>query len=181
LVQFTPYNTHSDWAWYPALRWSPNGEIIYSITHGPPIGLEAPEDSPAFDLNALSVPDGLQFNLIPRAGSYANPLPSPTHTLPTGEVGFRVAFLQATDPNNSPFSNYRLGLMDRDGSNVRFIFPPEGQAGLSPNANQAMAWSPGGDLIVVFYHGNLWLVNVETGLTQQITGDGLYTQTRWAR
>jgi len=179
LVQFTPYNTHSDWAWYPALRWAPSGEILYTITHGSPIGLEAAEDSPAFDLTALSVSDGLQFNLIPRAGIFANPLPSPTQTLPSGEVGFRVAFMQATDPNNSPFSNYRLGLMDRDGSNVRFIFPPEGQSGLS--ADEVAAWSPTGDRLVVAYRGNLWLVNPDTGLSQQITGDGLYTQPRWSR
>ncbi len=181
LVQFTPYNTHSDWAWYPALRWAPNAEIIYTITHGPPIGLEAPEDSPAFDLGALAVPDGLQFNLIPRAGMFANPLPSPTFTLPSGEVGYRVAFMQATDPNNSPFSNYRLGVMDRDGSNVRFIFPPEGQAGLSTSEVESLAWSPRGDLLAVGYRGNLWLVNPDTGLTQQITGDGLYTRPRWSR
>jgi hypothetical protein len=179
LVQFTPYNTHSDWAWYPVMRWAPNGEILYTITHGPPIGLEAPEDSPAFDLSALAVRDGLQFNLIPRAGMFANPVPSPTYTLPSGEVGYRVAFLQATDPNNSPFSNYRLGVMDRDGSNVSFVFPPEGQSGLG--ANEAIAWSPRGDLLVLGYRGNLWLVNPDTGLTQQITGDGLYTQPRWSR
>jgi hypothetical protein len=69
--------------------------------------------------------------------------------------------------------------MDRDGSNVRYIFPAEGQSGLSPD--EAIAWSPRGDLIVVVYRENLWLVNVETGLTQQLTGDGLYAQPRWAR
>jgi hypothetical protein len=179
LVQFTPYNTHSDWAWFPPLRWAPGGEVIYAITHGPPIGLEAPEDSPAFDLTALTAADGLQFNLIPRAGMFANPLPAPARELPSGETAYRIAFFQAADPNNSAFSNYRLGVMDRDGSNVRFVFPPEGQTGLS--ANEAVAWSPAGDLLAVAYRGNLWLVNPDTGFHQQITGDGLYTQPRWSR
>jgi hypothetical protein len=179
LVQFTAYNTHSDWAWYPPMRWAPDGNALYTITHGAPIGLEAAEDSPAFDLTALLVPAALQFKLIPRSGMFANPVPSPLRAGPNGETSFRVAFLQATDPNNSPFTTYRLGLMDRDGSNVRFVFPPEGQPGLS--ANQAVAWSPDGQLLAVVYDGNLWLVNPDTGQSQQLTGDGLATTPRWGR
>jgi hypothetical protein len=179
VAQFTPYNTHGDWAWYPPLRWAATGDVLYTVTHGPPIGLEAAEDSPAFDLGALSMPGGLQFRLIPRAGMFANPMPSPATPLPSGEVGFRVAFLQATDPNNSPFSSYRLGVMDRDGSNARFVFPPEGQVGLS--ANEAIAWSPDARLIAIVYQGNLWLIDPDTGVNQQITGDGLSAQPRWAR
>lgn len=178
VAQFTPYNTHGDWAWYPPLRWAPGG-VLYTIAHGPPIGLEAPEDSPAFDLAALTMPGGLQFKLIPRAGMFANPMPSPPIITASGETSYRVAFLQATDPNNSPYSTYRLGLMDRDGSNARHLFPPEGQAGLS--ANEVVAWSPDGRLIAVVYQGNLWLLDPDTGLNQQITGDGLSAQPRWAR
>jgi hypothetical protein len=179
LLQFTAYNTHSDWAWYPPMRWAPDGQALYTITHGAPIGLEAAEDSPAFDLTALLVPEALQFKLIPRSGMFSNPVPSPLQPGRNGEASFRVAFLQATDPNNSPFTTYRLGLMDRDGSNVRFVFPPEGQPGLS--ANQAVAWSPDGRLLAVVYDGNLWLVNPDTGQSQQLTGDGLATTPRWGR
>lgn len=178
LVQFTAYNTHSDWAWYPPMRWAPNGEVLYTITHGPPIGLEAPEDSPAFDLGAVGVRQGLQYNLIPRAGMFANPLPSPETVLPSGESSYRIAFLQATDPNNSVSSNYRVGLMDRDGSNVRFVFPPEGQAGL--RAGEQLAWSPNGRLLALIYQGNLWVIDPDTGLNQQLTGDGLSAQPRWS-
>ena len=179
LVQFTAYNTHSDWAWYPPMRWAPNGQVLYTITHSGPIGLEAPEDSPAFDLGAVSVPAGRQYNLIPRAGVFANPHPSPERVLPSGELSYRIAFLQATDPNNSPFSNYRLGLMDRDGSNVRFVFPPEGQSGLSPN--EKIAWSPSGDRLALIYQGNLWVIDPDTGLNQQLTGDGLSAEPRWSQ
>jgi hypothetical protein len=179
VAQLTPYNTHGDWAWYPPLRWAGSGDVLYTVTHGPPIGLEAAEDSPAFDLAALAMPGGLQFKLIPRAGMFANPVPSPAVTLPSGEVAYRVAFLQASDPNNSPFSTYRLGLMDRDGSNARFVFPPGGQAGLS--ANEAIAWSPDARLLAVVYQGNVWLIDPDTGGNQQITGDGLSAQPRWAR
>jgi hypothetical protein len=69
--------------------------------------------------------------------------------------------------------------MDRDGSNARFVFPPEGQVGLS--ANEAIAWSPDARLIAIVYQGNLWLIDPDTGVNQQITGDGLSAQPRWAR
>ena len=61
----------------------------------------------------------------------------------------------------------------------RFVFPPEGQPGLS--ANQVVSWSPDGRLLAVVYDGNLWLVNPDTGQTQQLTGDGLATTPRWGR
>jgi WD40 repeat protein len=179
LVQISAYNTHSDWAWFPAMRWSPDGHGLYTISHAPPIGLEAAEDSPAFDVTALLVPAGQQFDLIPRAGMFANPLPSPVRSGPSGEQAFRVAFLQATNPNDSPRTTYRLGVMDRDGSNVRFVFPPADQPGLS--ANTQAAWSPDGRLLVVPYDGNLWLVDSNTGQTQQVTGDGLTTSAHWER
>jgi len=178
LLPISAYNTHSDWAWYPAMRWSPDGHGLYTITHGAPIGLEAAEDSPAFDLTALLVPAGRSLNLIPRAGMFANPLPAPVHTSPTGEQAFDIAFLQAINPNDSPHTTYRLAVMDRDGSNVHFVFPPSDQPGLS--ANSQAAWSPDGRLLVVAYDGNLWLVDPDTGQTQQVTGDGLTTTARWA-
>ncbi|MGH2524087.1 MAG: G5 domain-containing protein, partial [Anaerolineales bacterium] len=156
LTQFTAYNTHSDWAWYPALRWAPGG-LLYTITHGDPLGLELPEDSPVFNLTALSALNGLRLDLIPRAGMFANPRPSPVQESESGELAFRIAFLQAVEPDNSPFSRYRLGVMDRDGSNVRPIFPPADQPGLSANAGYA--WSPDGRLLAVTYEGNLWLVD----------------------
>lgn len=177
LATFSAFNTHSDWAWYPALRWSHDARFLYAITHGPPIGLEAVEDSPAFDLTILSVPDGQSYTLIPRAGMFANPMPSPSQPTAAGEDAFGVAFMQAADPNNSPFSTYRLGLMDRDGSNVRFIFPPADQPGLP--ANETAAWAPDSRLLAVIYAGNVWVIDPHGGLTQQLTGDGQSAHVRW--
>jgi hypothetical protein len=178
LAQFTAYNTHSDWAWFPSLAWAPGGQFVYTVTHGPSSGLELPEDSTVFNLTAISAA-GLHFDLIPRAGMFANPIPSPSPASNAAERPFRIAFLQAAEPNNSPFSRYRLGVMDRDGSNLRFLFPPEGQPGLA--ANQHIAWSPEGRFLAVIYDGNLWLVDADTGLTQQLTGDGLSDHPAWSR
>src|SRR5262249_1091415 len=145
--------------------WAPNSQFLYTVTHGAPLGLELPEDSPAFDLTALSS-TGISFDLIPRAGMFANPLPSPVLPSADGESGFRIAYLQAAEPNSSDRSAYRLGVMDRDGSNAHLVFPPDGQPGLA--ANQAAAWSPDGRLLAVIDDGNLWLVDPDAGVSQQL-------------
>ena len=178
LAAYTAYNTHGDWAWFPPLRWGPDGGYLYTLVHAGPVSLELPEDSPAFDLVAISPQSGLQLKLVARAGMFANPVPSPIQVTSAGEHSFQVAFLQATDPNaDSSKSRYRLGVIDRDGSNLRFIFPPEGLPGLP--ANEKVTWSPDGRRLAVIYEGNLWLVDVETGISQQLTGDGLSAKVVW--
>jgi Tol biopolymer transport system component len=152
------------------LSWA-NNEWLYTVQHGAPLGLELPEDSPVFDLTALSSTNGLALNLVPRAGIFSNPV--------VATDGKSIAFLQAADPNNSPFSRYRLAVMDRDGSNLRALFPPEDQPGLEAGA--LPTWSPDGRLIAIIYQGNLWLINTQSGLSQQLTGDGLTTRVEWGK
>jgi Tol biopolymer transport system component len=170
LTQFVAYNSHSDWAWYPQLRWSPDGLFIYGVTHGLPYGFEAPEDSTVFNLSALAAGTGQKFDLVPRAGMYANPVPSTT----------RLAFLQADEPDNSPLSRYRLAVIDKDGSNLRVLFPPDDLPGLSA-AETTLAWSPDARRIAAIYNGNLWLVDPDTGVSQQITGDGQTVRVAWGK
>lgn len=179
LTQFAAFNSHGDWAWHPSLQWAPGGQFLYTVTHGGPLGLELPDDSPVFNLTALSL-TGLKLDLIPRAGMFADPAPSPVQASTGDERPARIAFLQANEPNNSPFSRYRLGVMDRDGSNARLVFPPEDQPGLSASET-TVAWSPDGRLLAVIYEGNLWLVDPDTGITQQLTGDGLSEHLAWSR
>jgi hypothetical protein len=180
LAAFTAYNTHGDWAWFPTLHWGPDGAYLYTQLHGGPVSLELPEDSPAFDVEALSPLTGLQLKLVPRAGMYANPVPSPIQVTPSGEHSFQVAYLQAVDTNvDSWKSRYRLAVMDRDGSNAHFIFPPEGLPGLEPN--QTVTWAPDAQRLAVIYEGNLWLVDAAAGISQQLTGDGLSAKAVWGK
>jgi Tol biopolymer transport system component len=68
--------------------------------------------------------------------------------------------------------------VDRDGSNNRRLFPPEGLMGLiAPD----VAWSPLGDAVLFEYEGNLYRVDIETGDLDQLTSDGQSNHPRWTR
>ena len=36
LLDITPLNTHSDWAWLPSIAWGADGKTLYYISHAPP-------------------------------------------------------------------------------------------------------------------------------------------------
>jgi Tol biopolymer transport system component len=97
-------------------------------------------------------------------------------------AGGLLAFLQSTNPLDSVSSRYQLIVMDRDGSNRRLIYPADDQPGLSPGDldYKGFVWSPDGRQIALIYQGNLFLVDVVTGLAQQITQDGQAGSPRWA-
>ncbi|MCC6904723.1 MAG: G5 domain-containing protein [Anaerolineae bacterium] len=180
-LTFAPRNAY-DFVWVPSFSWSPTGEQLIAVTHGAPLGAEAPEDSPVFDLTSFPVDDTYSAALVPQSGMWALPQfssPGPINE----EVGDPlVAFLQAVNPLDSVVSPYRLMIMDRDGSNRRVLFPAEGQPGLLPRnlSLQPFAWAPDGRQIALIYQGNIYLIDVMTGLSQQVTGDGLVTNVRWS-
>ncbi len=179
LLKITPYQTRADWAWTPSLGWSPDGQVLFTVSHGngaAPSDEPAGENSPVFNLVAYVMPLEKAITLVPDTGMFANPVPSPWH-----DDGYQVAYLQAIFPQKSDISRYRLMLMDRDGSNPKALFPPEGAPGLMP---QTVVWSPqpleNGDLMIaLIYQGNLYLIDANTGQAQQLTGDGLVTNLAW--
>jgi hypothetical protein len=182
LYKFPPLLTRSDWAWIPEVSWSPDGMFLYFVDHTPQEGLSSDEESPLFTLGAIPLYGGAPVLMVPEVGMFADPLPSPARQLSNNENAYQVAYLQALMPTQSRTGGYRLIVIDRDGSNSKVLFPPEGNPGLEP---QRYYWSPiteeeqGSSVIAVVYQGNIWLIDVVQGTSQQLTGDGLITAIDW--
>jgi len=184
LLEITPLQTRSDWAWVPGLKWSPDGEVLFTVNHSPPPGSIAPEESPNFDLTAILVEQKEFIQLVSDVGMFAYPIPSPIQIQPSGESAYQVAYLQAIFPNQSDTSRYRLTVMDRDGSNRRELFPPQESPGIEPSGDWG-TWSPaplensGNYAIAILYLGNIWLIDPVTREAWQVTGDGLIDRILW--
>jgi hypothetical protein len=170
LAQFSPYRTYASWAWTPTVSWSPEGDFVIATLHGSAPTGEAPEDSPVFDVWVLAVDGLLKAKLSNEAGMWAAPAYAPEGDL--------VTFNRARSPYASHTSGYDLYVMDRDGSDRRMLFPPEGEIGLEYRPG-ITAWGPGGDQLLVIYRGNLYLIHVVTGEVHQLTTEGSATAVHW--
>jgi hypothetical protein len=184
LLDIVPYKTQGDWAWMPGIGIGPLGNVIYTVDHAAQEGSTVTEESPLFDLVAIPLLGGGVRKLVDNVGMFAYPLPSPIQAKPTGEASYQVAYLQAVFPEQSSTSNYRIALMDRDGSNQKLIFPSQDKPGLQPSRGWG-AWSPetmaGEDVypLAVIYEGNIWIINPLSGEFWQITGDGRVQALDW--
>jgi hypothetical protein len=182
-LEITPLQTYRDWAWAPGLTWGPDGKTLYVVNHAAPGGTVSPEESQNFDLAALLIGSRQALPLVTQTGMFAYPLASSLQDI-GGGPDYQIAYLQAQFPERSETSHYRLGIMDRDGSDRRLLFPPEESTGLTPQVHWG-AWSPaalpesGNYAVAVIYEGNLWLVDAATGRATQVTGDGLTTRVLW--
>ena len=181
LIDITPLNTHSDWAWLPSISWGADSNTLYYTDHALPPNLVSEEDSPFFDIRAVSFENSANVDLAKQTGMFAYPSTSYLQSS-SSERQYEVAYLQAIFPEQSETSRYRVVVMDRDGSNRRTIFPAKDAPGLNP---QVPAWAPDpidgqtGDFIAVVYQGNLWLIDSGNGQAYQVTGDGLVTKIDW--
>ena len=181
LMGITPLNTHSDWAWIPPLVWGADGNSLYFVIHAAAPAPITGEESPYFDLSALSFSNAAVVSIAQSSGMFAYPSISPIHS-DGREKSFQVAYLQSIFSEQSDTSRYRLMIMDRDGSNSRLLFPPTDSNGLEP---QVTVWAPAavegqsGDFISVVYQGNLWLIDSGSGEAYQVTGDGLINKIDW--
>ena len=181
LLNITELSTHSDWAWIPGFTWGADSKTLFTANHSPSQNLVSPEESPYFDLSAISIEDAYSVEISPQTGMFAYPASTPLR--PSGnEYMYQIAYLQAIFPMQSESSRYRVIVMDRDGSNRREIFPPEDARGIEP---QTPLWAPEpipgqeGDFLALVYQGNLWLVDSVSGQAHQITGDGLISRIDW--
>lgn len=177
VTNILPYESGSDWAWLPAINWSPDNNLIFTVNHTSPPGTTVTGTSTRFDLAAINFPNGKPITLTADSGMFSSPSASPFFD----DDHFYIAWLQAIFPNQSDTSRYKLVLMDRDGSNRRIIFPKEGAIGLEP---QIIKWAPeinsDNDFFLgLIYQGNIWLINAIDGEMHQVTGDGLITSIDW--
>ncbi len=181
-IDILPLQTGSDWAWVPGLSWGADGKTLYSINHLAEEGADIPEASSLFDLIAVPLGQGKPVSLVQQIGMFGYPVASPRQPGLEGEASYQIAYLQAIFPTQSENSNYRLMVMDRDGSNRLLLFPPEEKPGLKP---QQVVWSPapltdqGSFGIALLYQDNLWIVDANSGLARQVTGDGLVSRVSW--
>jgi hypothetical protein len=175
----------------PGAAWSPDGNVVYTVSHTSSKENSTLE-SQEFDLMAVPLTGGMPVELVKNVGMFAYPEPSPVNQNnnfiynTTGDTldqkVFSVAYLQAIFPDQSESSGYRLFIIDRDGSNQKSLFPIEGAVGLDP---QHIVWSPVsvGDewdyAIALIYNGDIWIIDVGTGVAQQINGDGLTSRVDW--
>lgn len=186
LVEYAVFNTSQVWAWLSSLSWSWDNNLIASTIHGAPLGNEPAETSPVFNL-AITRSDGsLSSNVINAAGMWSSPKFSPEISLPNSEFPTgHIAYLQSREPYNSINGEYNLVVADRDGSNPRVIFPHPEQSGIKTSdfglSATDFAWSPDGRLIATIYQGNLWIVDVQSAVSFQVTFDGGSTNPVWTR
>jgi hypothetical protein len=181
MLEITPLQTNSDWAWIPPMVWGPEARTIFIVTHAPAPAPLTAEGSPYFDLTAISMINDATVRMVQQIGMFAYPSASPVR-ISGKERSYQVAYLQALFPDQSETSRYRVMVMDRDGSNRRVIFPPSDAIGLEP---QTPVWAPqpvegqAGDFLAVVYQGNLWLVDSGNGQAFQVTNDGMLVKVDW--
>lgn len=176
LLSLVPYQTLGDWAWVPGLAWGHDSRTLFTVRHGPPVGLESEAASPVFDVVALQTSTGAVLPMQGRTGMFAYPSVSQAIEQPDGELAYPIAFLQAMTPLESRDSHYQVVVADRDGSNRRAIFPAAGEPGVEP---QTVVWSPDGARLALIYRGDVTIVDVATGVGHRLTSDGQATRVDW--
>ncbi len=182
LLQYPLFNTRADWSWRSSLSWSPDNQLLLATVHGPPVSNEPPESSPVFHVAVTDAAGTFNADVFKNTGIWASPSYSPVlDASASGYLSGWMAYLQARDITNSinPQAEYDLIVADRDGSNAHRLFPATGQPGLT--APQNLAWSPDGHQIALIYQGNLWTVDVESGVAHQLTLDGGASNPVWTQ
>ena len=173
LVEFAPFETHSDWGWVPQISWSPDSRFLAALLHGPPIGSEPAEESQQFEVWLLQADETvsqadktLKVKVAKQVGMWANPT--------WGAKG--IAYGEAVDPLQSVNSRYKIRLIDWDGSNLRQLFPFQAEPGVQL---PELAWSPDGEQLLFVYNGNLYLVNYQGSPPKPLTQDSQVSHVNW--
>lgn len=170
LLSYEVFNTNGPWSWRADMSWSSDSNLLLTTTHGDPIGSEPPQASPAFHVTAADIGGTFNADVVLNAGIWSAPK----------FAGERMAYLRARNLSNSisETAEYDLIIADRDGSNAEIIFPDVGLPGLTRNAI-TFTWSPDSDEIAFIYDGNLWVIDVTSRISHQLTLDGGASKPVW--
>ncbi len=171
LIEFSPYQASTDWAWVPGISWSPDNEVIFYSSR------EDAAQGSSFGLSGFLVQKQTSVKLVGDAGLFAYPMTSPF----TQTLDYQLGYLAAIVPEESETSRYSLRTMDRDGSNQRKLYPGEGKQGLDP---QTISWAPRFNdsttqFLAFISQGNLFVAEMESANVRQITSDGSITRITW--
>ena len=170
LIHYPVYHTYSEWVWIPSLSWSPDGKYLVATVHGEGLS-PLPEDSPVFDVRALSVGGEFDVPLVPQAGMWAMPVWSPET-----DAGSAIVYGRARAGTDSQNSLYDLYMMDRDGSNDRMLFPDRSYGLRLPG----VTWSPQADQMVFTKDGDIYLFDLRSERVHALTDDGYSGLPQWA-
>lgn len=185
ILRYPVFNTSQPWSWRAGVSWSWDGELIVTSVHGPPLGSEPAESSPVFDVVVTDIQGSFEAKVVDSAGMWSSPKFSPQILNPGSQYprGY-LAYLQAREPYNSITGEYDLIVADRDGSNSRVVFPGDGLPGIRTQdfglTAQDYVWNPDGTQIALIYEGNLWKVDVNSGVAHQLTFDGGTSDPVWS-
>lgn len=186
LTEYVVFRNLQELFWRSSLSWSYDGTLIASVIHGPPQPGVPTDTSRIFSVVVTDVDGNFEAMIDEGAGLWASPQFSPQlegveSPFPEGYL----AYMRVRDPNQVRNGQYDLVLADRDGSNARVIFPPVGQPGIRSNdyglTPQNFTWSPDGRQIALIYQGNLYIIDVITGASYQMTFDGGAQHPVWSR
>lgn len=171
LVEFDVYNTGSDWAWVPGIKWSPDDQAIFTVLQPSTVNdlIQVP------GLAAILLSENQVIDLVSNCGLFCFPTPSPI----SADGSYTIGYLSAILPDQSETGGYNLKLMDRDASNQKKLYPDEGIQGLSP---QTLKWSPewsSDHLLAALSQQDLIFVDTATGSIKKITGDGSISKIDW--
>ncbi|HEX2978664.1 MAG TPA: G5 domain-containing protein [Anaerolineaceae bacterium] len=177
LIENEPYLSPSSWAWTPCLRWSPDGEGLYTVRHARGTSENKQVDPGGFDLVEIELSSG-SIRVL------------------ESQVGMQAAIAVQIGPHASPDqlallrippaaeivgdASYHLQLISSDITAVT-DFSSEKNQGFFP---QALNWSPQavkdvGKLLAVIYQGNLWFFPIKGHAAIQVTGEGTISRVDW--
>jgi len=178
LIEFTEYNTRSDWVWVPSLTWSPDGRFLaFSIHSG-----DDPDEA-QFDTSALNLEDLSGGRFVIQSGMWSHPQWSPEHSevFNPDQTTSKIAYLRATDPLDTQRSSYTLWVIDRDGSNAGQIYPAVGENSRFGREQNFMAWGPTGREIAFIYDDRLMILDLDSLEASPVTqDDSIASNPTWA-